>query len=113
MVVEQQLFFAIKDDVLGVQLVDALLQFVALNLKFAAAVCGGSPAEGVGVVAMGDAEYLKGAVARQPDLCRVNGGVEAFKNDGGQAAGQIHFGDALDLRTLLVDDDVVDGGFNG
>ena len=113
LVVEQQLFFAIKDDVLGVQLVDALLEGVALDLKFVAAVGGGGAAQGVRMVAVGDAQNLERAVARQPDLRWVDGGVEAFEHDSGKAAGQIHFGDAFDLGSLLVNDNVIDGRFNG
>ena len=112
LVIQQQLLFTIKDDVLGIQLVDLLLQFVAFDLQPVALLGGAGAAQRVGVVPVRDAEHLKGTVPGKANLRRIDGGIESLENDGGQSRREIHFRDAFDLGALLVDDYVVNlGGY--
>jgi len=113
LVIEEQLFLSVENDVLGIEFVDALLQSVALDLEGIALLSARGAAQGIGLVPVGDAEHLEWTVTGQSDLGGINGCVEVFEHNGGEAGGQFDFGNALYLRALLVDHDVVDGGGDG
>ena len=112
LVVEEQLLFSVEQDALGIDFVDPLAECVLFLLQ-SPACCGTfCPAEGVGGVPVADAEDSEVPIACDPELVRVDGGVQLCEDQFRHANAHRHIRNAFNLSALLVHHDVVNLGLH-
>ena len=110
LIVEQQLFLAIEQHALRIDLVDALTEFVLFELQPHAIGRAFGACKRISFVPVADAENGEIAVACDAKLVGVDGRVELLKDQFRHACPHRHIANPLDLSALLVHHNVVDVG---
>ena len=108
LVLEQQLFFSVKQGPSCLGFLNVPMQAVAQGLEPLAFLRRFRPAQGVGVVPVRNVQHREPALAGQPDPGRVDPGVQSAKHEHVDAFVQRHVSHPFNLGALLVNHHVVD-----